>query len=57
MKHIEEDTMQLCEQSLLFMKFCSKSNILNFIPFITKLKVIYFLLCTVTCSTLNLDDN
>lgn len=62
MKHIEEDTMQLCEQSLLFTKFCSKSNILNFIPVITNLKVIlhkviYILLCTVTCNTLNLDDN
>ena len=58
--------MQLCEQSLLFTKFCGKSNILNFITFmhsfITKLKailhkVIYVLLCTVTCNTLNLDDN
>jgi hypothetical protein len=62
MKHIEEDTMQLCEQSLLFTKFCSKSNILNFIALITKLTVIlhkvsYDLLCTVTCSNLNLDDN
>jgi len=62
MQHIEEHTMQLSEQSLLFTKFCSKSNILNFITFITKLKailhkVIYVLLCTVTCNALNLDDN
>ena len=56
MKHTEEDTMQLREQSLLFTKFCSKSNILNFITLITKLRVIlhnviYVLLCTVTCNT------